>query len=406
MDSPAGRILTRFEDRVEQIADEIADATVAEVEAFGAMRDATLRAEVRALARQHLSAFLQVTRAERPPPAQMLADVRERAATRARQLVPLAALVHSYMIAQRVISAAITREAGPDARSRGAALELMASTFEYNIAVTTAMADAYVETVQGDLAELDSARRAVVDAMLRADADDPPELARRAVGLGLDLDRAHVVVLVAIGPAADGAAPAVSERSAVQSIARASGRPERQAFVVGRGDEVVAVLDTVGPSAAKQVLDRAAAQLAYGGQMPLRAGVGTPFVGVGGFRDSYHQARRALRHATPRRPVIVAPADVLLFDELTTARSDDAGELIPRATREALADPVLRTTLQAWVDADLNVATAARVLSLHPNSMRYRLRRITELTGRDPRSMTDLLELIAASRLMSGRAGA
>jgi hypothetical protein len=30
------------------------------------------------------------------------------------------------------------------------------------------------------------------------------------------------------------------------------------------------------------------------------------------------------------------------------------------------------------------------------------LRRIGELTGRDPRSVTDLLELIAASRLMSG----
>jgi hypothetical protein len=404
MDSPARRILTRFEGRVEQIADEIADATVAEVEAFGAMRDATLRAEVRALARQHLSAFLRVTRAEQPPPAEMLAEVRERAATRARQLVPLAALVHSYMIAQRVISAAITREAGPDARSRGAALDLMAGTFEYNIAVTTAMADAYVETVQGDLADLDSARRAVVDAMLSDDADGPPELARRAVGLGLDLDRAHVVVLVAIGPAVDGAAPAVPARSAVQSIARASGRPERQAFVVGRGDEVVAVLDTGGPGAARQVLDRAATQLS-GGRTALRAGVGTPFIGVGGFRDSYHQARRALRHATPRRPVIVAPADVLLFDELTTARGDEAGELIPSATREALADPVLRTTLQAWVDADLNVATAARVLSLHPNSMRYRLRRITELTGRDPRSMADLLELIAASRLMSGRTG-
>jgi hypothetical protein len=67
---------------------------------------------------------------------------------------PLSALLHSYLIAQHVISAAIAAEAGPDARSRGAALELMGRTFDYNIAVAAAMAEAYVEVVQGDLARV------------------------------------------------------------------------------------------------------------------------------------------------------------------------------------------------------------------------------------------------------------
>jgi len=53
------------------------------------------------------------------------------------------------------------------------------------------------------------------------------------------------------------------------------------------------------------------------------------------------------------------------------------------------------------VDADLNVATAARQLNLHPNSLRYRLRRIGELTGRDPRRLTDLLELVTAMRILN-----
>jgi len=35
-----------------------------------------------------------------------------------------------------------------------------------------------------------------------------------------------------------------------------------------------------------------------------------------------------------------------------------------------------------------------------PNSLRYRLRRIAELTGLDPARMSDLLELLAASRLI------
>jgi len=52
--------------------------------------------------------------------------------------------------------------------------------------------------------------------------------------------------------------------------------------------------------------------------------------------------------------------------------------------RQALGDPTVRETLQVFVEADLNVAATAKALSLHPNSLRYRLGRITELTGRDP----------------------
>jgi hypothetical protein len=46
----------------------------------------------------------------------------------------------------------------------------MPAEFDYNIATTTAMADAYVEVVQGDLAELDSLRRGLVEALLTRDA--------------------------------------------------------------------------------------------------------------------------------------------------------------------------------------------------------------------------------------------
>jgi hypothetical protein len=385
-------ILARFAVRLEEIADEIADATVAEVAAFDPMRDATLRAEIRALSRQQLDAFLDATRRGGAPSPGIVAVVRERAALRARQLVPLAALLHSYLIAQRVISAAIVREAGSDSRSRGAALALTTLTFNYNIAVTTAMADAYVETVQGDVAAAESARLTLVDALLTDQVDDRPELTRRAIGLGFDPDHRQVVVIAVT----DQQVPA--GRWAAEAIARACGRSARTAFVVGRDDGLVALLDADGPHRAQVVLERAAAQVRQTHGAQLRAGVGTPFVGMSGFRVSYHQARRAARHATRQRPVIVGPQDILLFDELTSGGG--AADLIPQATREALGDPMLRDTVQAYVDADLSVTTAARAMSLHPNSVRYRLRRVAELTGRDPLKLTDLLELITAARLL------
>jgi DNA-binding PucR family transcriptional regulator len=41
-------------------------------------------------------------------------------------------------------------------------------------------------------------------------------------------------------------------------------------------------------------------------------------------------------------------------------------------------------TLRCWVAADYSVAQAARRLYVHPNTVKYRLRRIRELIGGDP----------------------
>ena len=320
---------------------------------------------------------------------------------RARELVPLAALVHSYLIAQRVISAALAREADTGAQSRDAALALIAKTFDYNIAVTAAMADAYVDFVQGDLAELDAARRGLVDALLTSEPDAWPVLTRRAIGLGFDPDHDYVVALAVVDIPEKRNTNTGLPRWAAQAIARSSGRPERNAFVVSRERDLVALLDANSGHPPRLVLEHAASTIAQTQGALLRAGVGMSFSGLGGFSDSYQEARRALKHATDRRPFVFGPADVLLFDELTGSGDENAARLIPETTRRLLGDGTMRTTIEAFFAADLNVSAAARALSLHPNSLRYRLGRIAEITGRDPRKLTDLLELIAAARLIS-----
>ena len=56
-------------------------------------------------------------------------------------------------------------------------------------------------------------------------------------------------------------------------------------------------------------------------------------------------------------------------------------------------------TLRAYLDCDLDVGRAARALYVHPNTVRYRLRRIGELTGLDPRRFSDQVELLKIARL-------
>jgi DNA-binding PucR family transcriptional regulator len=50
-------------------------------------------------------------------------------------------------------------------------------------------------------------------------------------------------------------------------------------------------------------------------------------------------------------------------------------------------------TLEAWLEAFGDVAAAAAALYIHPNTLRYRLRRITELSGLD---LTDPEQRFAA----------
>jgi DNA-binding PucR family transcriptional regulator len=54
------------------------------------------------------------------------------------------------------------------------------------------------------------------------------------------------------------------------------------------------------------------------------------------------------------------------------------------------------TTLRTYLDAGLNLTRTARALFVHPNTIEYRLRRIRELSGRDPRNPGDLLILSLA----------
>jgi len=236
--------------------------------------------------------------------------------------------------------------------------------------------------------------------LFRSEADALPALTSRAIGLGFDPDRTYVVAVAAVDvPKVASSGP----RWASHAIARSTGRPERQAFVVSRELDLVALLEASGPHRARLVLEQARVTIEQTHRSSLRAGIGSPFLGPAGFSGSHQEARRALRHADGEHPIVSWPEDVPLFDELTASSSEDAARLVPDSTHRVLADRTMRDTLEAFFAADLSVAEAATALSLHPNSVRYRLRRIADLTGRDPRRLADMIELISAARLVAAR---
>jgi DNA-binding PucR family transcriptional regulator len=92
------------------------------------------------------------------------------------------------------------------------------------------------------------------------------------------------------------------------------------------------------------------------------------------------------------------------FQYLALRADDTARRLVDPRVRAFLDEDrarggVLATTLRAFVSADLNVRVLAQRLHVHPNTAHYRLGRIKELTGRNPRVIGDLLELVVAIAL-------
>ncbi len=118
----------------------------------------------------------------------------------------------------------------------------------------------------------------------------------------------------------------------------------------------------------------------------LRAAVGEPVTDLREVPRSLWGARIALRELE-REPEARRVLRYESLDPLTlllsapggsSARGRLARYLAPLADR-----PQMLTTLESYFEAELAVPRAARVLGIHPNSLRYRLSRIEDALGMD-----------------------
>jgi PucR C-terminal helix-turn-helix domain/GGDEF-like domain len=377
-------VLDVMEADADEIAARMAEAVLREVPDHGAVRDPRFAAEVREHSHGHVRAFVAAARAGRPPSGAELEFVRERGAQRARELLPLAAVLHSYLLGQRLMWEAVVERAGGDER---AALALTAATFDYAAAVNAAVAEGWTSAASEVAVEDERARRDVLDRLLAGDV----AVARRAAALGADLAEEHVVV---VASAAGG-----DVRRVADALGRAAGAHGQPAFVVARHEEVVALLPTRSIPA-HEVVGRAEASLARFADVSLRAGVSAPCPAAADVPRAYAEARRALRHASAARS-LVRLGDVELAAELALSADDVARATVPEEARALAAHPDLRETLLAFADHDLNVARTAAALHLHPNTIQYRLRRIEQLTGADPRRFHTTLAIVLGLRTLS-----
>jgi len=395
----AAALLDRLESNAAGIARRMALAARAEVADYAAVRDPVFAAEVLDHADEHVRAFVRAGRRGRAPAGDELDFVRERGAQRARELMPLDALLEVYLVGQLVVWEAIVEAAGDSRAGMRTAQELTALTFEYTHAINVAVAAAYLRESRQLASEAERGRRDLLDHLLSGRVPGLEE-ERRADALGLRPHGDHaVIVAVALGDQSD---------SGAGIIVRALNREEPQkGFVVARHGEVVAIVPVYvrrGPRELRAALERTATLLRRTQGLDLRAGVSSVCSGLSQLARGYGEARRALRLAGTDAGVI-AIDEVPLIDYLASGADETALRLLPPRAGDLLEadrrlNGALSATLRAYADCDLNVARAAKRLVVHPNTVHYRLRRVHELSGRDPRRFGELAELVTALSLL------
>lgn len=117
----------------------------------------------------------------------------------------------------------------------------------------------------------------------------------------------------------------------------------------------------------------------------LRAVVAAPVAGLAGVAAARAEVDRVLDSAA-RHPDSIGQVSSLaearttvLLDEIVTLVGADERLVDPRVRELRTRDPALAETLRTYLDSFSDVGAAARRLHVHPNTVRYRVRRIEQL---------------------------
>ena len=129
-----------------------------------------------------------------------------------------------------------------------------------------------------------------------------------------------------------------------------------------------------------------------GARLPAVIAVGSMAHDIASTAHSRATADRVLRVIRRRTTsqLVASMADVqtesLLLElrDLTASRGDEAtGPVATLLAYDERHDAHLLETLEAWLDSFGDVASAAAATFVHPNTLRYRLRRLAEVSGLD-----------------------
>ena len=350
--------------RLERSTGALATAASARMEAelpWYAAMSAEDRSWVNLVAQAGIAAFVQWFRD--PEGAQAItADV---FGTAPRELVRAVSLQQTVDLVRATI-AVVEERVDELAGSDDDAAWLREAMLLYSREIAFAAAEVYARAAEARGAWDARLESLVLDALLRDDVDDAVVSRGAALGWGQVTG-----VCVVIGNAPDGDPEQMAE-----AVKRSARHHHLDALTGVQGQRLVVVLgNATDPELAARAI------LSHFARGPVVVG---PLVSR--LVDAPRSSRESLAGfravvAWPDAPRPVAAAD-LLPERALDGDTEALDRLVDDVYRRLLAeDPALIETLAAYLERSGSLEGAARELFVHPNTVRYRLRRVADVTG-------------------------
>lgn len=308
----------------------------------------------------------------------------------AQRGVPVNALVRAYRIGQdhflKWSFAEIERQIDDGRIAFHACQRFVSVTFGYIDWISQQIVTVYEAERERWLENRSTVRatriREIIDGQ-----DIDPDTAEAAIGHLLR--QTHVaVILWAPSDGAGATADLTQLEHTVSALARALGCTGRPLFAACDRSSGWGWLPfgrtqpAVDATAAERVLDAAGTE--------VMLAFGRPAAGIRGFRESHQQALRAQRVALvagPRAPSVISYTDPGVRAAAMMCGDLDEARLMVRTTlgRLAIDSPHherLRHTLLQFISASCSYTAAAEALTMHKNSVKYRVAKAQEERGR------------------------
>lgn len=375
-------------DRVVQQAGALSTAAVRRLEAdldWYRVLSAADRSWIGLVAQAGVAAFVGWLRdtggAGRGPDQQVTADIFGSAP---RELTWSVSLGQTLDIVRSVVD--VVEEEVLRLASSGDEATLREAVLRYSREVAFSAAQVYAEAAEARGAWDARLEALVVDAVVRAEADDSMQSRATALGWG---SVASVTVVA-------GSTPSGSTTAGVDALRRSVVRLGATALAAVQRRRLVVVLG--GTTEALKVVTAIADHF---GEGPIVVGPTVPHLFAAG-----RSARAALSGlaAAPAWPTAPRPVlSVELLPERVLSGDPSASRvLVDRIHHPLEAHPVLLATASTYLETGGSLEATARALFVHPNTVRYRLGRIAETVGYDlthPREAQTVAIALAVGRL-------
>lgn len=371
-------VVGRVRARLETLTERMVAYYRKEVPGYGALPQPVM-ADVRAVSRGNVEAFLAGLEGAREPSEKELELVREGAVRRARQGIALTNLLHAYRTGTRIVWEAVLEEveAGTSAE-REAAGKLAAALFAYLDRVSTAVEEAYLAEWEVRIHRTALHRWKLANELLV----DPEPSRVRALGREAGVALPDEIVVVALP--VDKQLPPDAEQDLPGFAAEIQSRS-------------VLFLDAA-------FAERSLAALADRLRCALGRGEGRRW--VEGLAPSFADACKLADLASRLGLRGCISNDALLVERMLSSDPEVAETLFQRIFGRLLSnDPsgTLCETVEAYLDADGSLTAAAEKLLVHPNTVAYRLGRADKVGGLkldSPEARFEALLAVKARRLV------